>query len=300
MKLPAPAGRAGDRVVVKRRYVATRSDKGGAFADSHPPLGAKGTLKKTLILTDNSQSCDLARELCSLYGDIEIYQSPNGPLQGISRLNVKKQWSGVLEKYDLLISIHCKQFFPSELVKGIRCINVHPGLNPYNRGWFPQVFSIINGLPSGITIHEIDEKLDHGPIIAQCEYAIQPWDTSGSAYAKIMELERKLVLEHFVSIREGTYRAVPPKDEGNINLKKDFDRLRKIDLEQRGTFREFINRLRALTHDDFRNAYFVEPSGKKVFVRIVLELEDSDVRNVPERVVPHGNPPRITVDSSVR
>jgi len=230
---------------------------------------------KTLILTDNSHACDLACELNSLYGDIEIYQSPNGSIQGIPRLNVREKVLEMIDTYDLVISIHCKQFFPPALVNCIRCINVHPGLNPFNRGWFPQIFSIINGLPSGVTIHEIDDELDHGPVIAQREYTIQPWDTSGSAYAKIMKMEREMVLEHFVAIREDDYQVVVPKGEGNINYKKDFDQLREIDLNQSGSFRDLLNRLRALTHDDFRNAYFTAPSGKKVFVRVILEVEDS-------------------------
>jgi hypothetical protein len=46
-------------------------------------------------------------------------------------------------------------------------------------------------------------------------------------------------------------------------------------LNQVGTFGEFIDRLRALTHGDFRNAYFIDSSGVKVFVRISLELEGS-------------------------
>ena len=232
-------------------------------------------MKPVLILTDNPHASDLGRELKNVYGDIEIYQSPSGSLQGIPRLNVRDQVSEVVKTYDFVISIHCRQFFPPALVNGIRCINVHPGLNPYNRGWFPQVFSIINGLPFGVTIHEIDEELDHGPIIGQKRYTIRPWDTSGSVYAKIMNLERELVLEHFVSIREGTYHAVAPEDEGNINYKEDFDKLKEIDLDEEGSFRVFIDRLRALTHDDFRNAYFRDPSGKKVFIRVILEPEES-------------------------
>ena len=90
-----------------------------------------------------------------------------------------------------------------------------------------------------------------------------------------MTLERELVLEHFMAIRDQTYKAVAPENEGNLNYKKDFDRLKHIDLGQQGTFGEFINRLRALTHDDFRNAYFIDASGKKVFVRISLVPEDS-------------------------
>lgn len=231
--------------------------------------------KKTLVLTDNANAHKLALELEQLHGGVDVYQSPSGPLEGVPRLHVGDQSSMIISTYDLVLSIHCKQIFPPELVGGVRCVNVHPGLNPYNRGWFPQVFSIINGLPSGVTIHEIDNELDHGPIIAQREYRIQSWDTSGSAYAKIMAVEKELVLEHFAAIRDQTYNAVSPQEEGNLNYKKDFDKLKHIDLSQRGTFGEFIDRLRALTHDDFRNAYFIDASGTKVFVRISLEPEDS-------------------------
>ena len=138
-----------------------------------------------------------------------------------------------------------------------------------------QVFSIINGLPAGVTIHEIDEKLDHGPIIVQKEYKIEPWDTSGSAYAKIMEIEKELVLEHFPSIMEGTYQAIPPVNEGNINYKKDFEQLKFLDLNEVGTFRDFLNRLRALSHNDYRNAYFIDQSGSKIFVRVIFDPEIS-------------------------
>ena len=229
---------------------------------------------KTLILTDNSHACHLARELDRLHGGVDVYQSPNGPLGEIPRLNVREEASMMISTYNLVLSIHCKQLFPKELVNGIRCVNVHPGLNPYNRGWFPQVFSIINDLPSGVTIHEIDEDLDHGPIIVQREYEIESWDTSGSAYAKIMAIERELVLEWFIAIRDRKYETMPPPQEGNLNYKSDFDKLKHIDLNQEGTFGEFINRLRALTHDDFRNAYFIDSSGKKIFVRIKLEPEN--------------------------
>jgi len=228
---------------------------------------------KILILSDNSYACALAAELQDVYGNIDVFQSPNGHLLDISRLNVKEQVSAIIEEYSLVISIHSKQLFPVALVSGVRCVNVHPGFNPYNRGWVPQVFSILNGLPAGVTIHEIDEKLDHGPIIAQKEYKIEPWDTSSSVYAKIMEIERELVLEHFLSIREGTYQAVHPVNEGNVNYKKDFDQLKFIDLNEVGTFHEFLNRLRALTHDDFRNAYFIDQSGRKIFLKVILEPE---------------------------
>jgi dTDP-4-amino-4,6-dideoxyglucose formyltransferase len=230
---------------------------------------------KTLILTDNAFALEVAIALQHTYKEIDIFQSPNGPLPNTPRLNVMEQIQDIITKYNLVLSIHCKQLFPAELVNTVRCVNVHPGLNPYNRGWFPQVFSIINGLKAGVTIHEMDDKLDHGPIIIQKEYTIESWDTSASAYAKIMKIEQDLILDNFSAIREGNYRTITPHIEGNINYMKDFNQLRCLDLEEKGKFRDFLNRLRALTHDDFRNAYFVDTSGRKVFVRVILEPENS-------------------------
>ena len=43
---------------------------------------------------------------------------------------------------------------------------------------FQQVFSILNKLPVGVTIHEMDEQLDHGIIIVQKEINIFSWETS--------------------------------------------------------------------------------------------------------------------------
>lgn len=231
---------------------------------------------KALILTDNPFALGVAVELQHAYGGIDVCQSPSGGLPGVARLHVRRQLGEILEAYDLVISIHCKQLFPAELVRSVRCVNVHPGLNPFNRGWYPQVFSILNGLKAGVTIHEMDEQLDHGPIIVQQEYVIEPWDTSGSAYAALMRLERDLVLAHYPAIRAGSYRAVEPAGEGNLNLKKDFEELRLLDLEQQGSFRELLNRLRALTHDGFRNAYFLDGSGRKIYVRVTLEPEALD------------------------
>lgn len=228
---------------------------------------------KTLILTDNVHAHALAVELQARYGDVDVYQSPTGQLPGVPRCDVTERVADIVERYDLVFSLHCKQKFPADLIDGIRCVNVHPGFNPCNRGWYPQVFSIIDGQKVGVTIHEIDEELDHGPIIAQRECVIESWDSSGSVYARLMEIERALVLEHFAAVREGSYQSKPPAGEGNLNVKRDFEQLRHLDLNERGTFGDFLNRLRALTHDEFRNAWFIDAAGHKVFVRVILEPE---------------------------
>ena len=218
---------------------------------------------------------DVARDLQKHYGDIHIFQSPKGTLELVDRIDVRKEEALIAGKYNLILSIHCKQFFPATLVNAVRCINVHPGFNPYNRGWFPQVFSIINGLPAGATIHEMDEKLDHGPIIAREKCAIESWDTSESLYLRILELEKEMLWRYYEAIKNRTYIASPPLEEGNLNSINDFEKIKELHLNHTGTFEEFLNLLRALSHGEYRNAYFLAKDGQKIFVRLLLEKEDS-------------------------
>ncbi len=231
-----------------------------------------------LIISDNSELLLRFRKLadqknlsarfeyaCS-YLNHNLVNSMEG--NWLKPINIKAE-KDLHTKYELIISLHCKQLFPAELVKNVRCVNVHPGFNPYNRGWFPQVFSILNKLPAGATIHEIDEMLDHGNIIAQKNIKIESWDTSITAYEKILDAEMELLDKHLVSILENTYESFPAA-EGNLNLKKDFDALCEIDLRHTGTFAEHIDKLRALSHGQYNNAFYLDDDGRKVFIKIEL------------------------------
>lgn len=181
----------------------------------------------------------------------------------------------IINSYDLIISLHSKQLFPKKLLESVKCINVHPGYNPINRGWYPQVFAIINDLPIGATIHEIDNQLDHGPIIAREFVEKSNYDTSLTLYEKILNKEMQLLNDYIPLILSGSYAVFSPENKGNIFLRKDFDGLCELSLTEKSTGLEFINKLRALSHGDFKNLYFKDPkTGKKIFVKLRLEQED--------------------------
>ncbi|MDX2003054.1 MAG: dTDP-4-amino-4,6-dideoxyglucose formyltransferase [Chitinophagales bacterium] len=196
----------------------------------------------------------------------------------IEGFNIKKDYAS-LANYDLVFSLHCKQLFPKELVSAKLCINIHPGLNPHNRGWFPQVFSILNGKPLGATLHLIDEEVDHGAIIAQKQVSLYEHDTSLTAYNRVLEAELALLDEFLPKILEGTFETHLPAEEGNLNLLADFNKLCEINLEEQVTFGQAINRLRALTHGHYKNAYFRDSKGNKVFVSIDMAPENSPEAN---------------------
>ena len=48
-----------------------------------------------------------------------------------------------------------------------QAINLHISYLPFNRGAHPNFWSFVDNSPKGVTIHEIDEGLDTGPIIHQ-------------------------------------------------------------------------------------------------------------------------------------
>jgi methionyl-tRNA formyltransferase len=242
---------------------------------------------KILILSDNFQICKKFVEIIASkklnFANFTFAFSYNNSKIGESfinsniiahPINVKQDYPDIIKNYDLVISAHCKQLFPAELVKAVKCINVHPGLNPFNRGWYPQVFSILNKMPLGATIHEIDEELDHGPIICQKEVDLFAWDTSLSAYERVQNAEIELLEIWLPIILSGSYDVFKPDTDGNLNLKSDFNSLCKISLEKKQTIGETIDLLRALSHGDYKNAWYIdEHTGKKVYLQIQLNPE---------------------------
>lgn len=192
----------------------------------------------------------------------------------VSPITLKTDHSAISGHFEIIISAHCKQLFPGELVRSARCANIHPGLNPHNRGWYPQVFSILNKKPWGATFHVIDEELDHGPIIAQTELPLYSWDTSLTAYERVQHAEATLLETHLEAFLKGHQSTSAPKEEGNINLKADFAKLCQLNLAESGTLGEHIDLLRALTHGTYKNGYFLDPAtGRRVYVQLLLTTD---------------------------
>ncbi len=243
-------------------------------------------MKKVFVVTDNKLIFDEFRKIVANKDKIiieyfcseksaKLFQNEINSNQ-IKPIKMKESADFFIYNYDLGISCHSKQLFPAKLVNTILCVNIHPGLNPYNRGWFPQVFSIINGLPVGATIHVMDEEIDHGDIIIQEEVEINSHENSLDVYNKVQSKEIELFEQVIDDILDNKFSKIKPNSEGNYNSIQDYKAMCEIDLDKKVTMKEAINYLRAMTHPPYKNSYFIDEEGNKVFVSIELERREDN------------------------
>jgi phosphoribosylglycinamide formyltransferase-1 len=74
-----------------------------------------------------------------------------------------------------------------------RIINIHPSLLPKFPGLEAWRQALVAGeTVTGCTVHYVDERIDHGQILAQKEVRILPNDTAESLHARIQGLEHEL------------------------------------------------------------------------------------------------------------
>jgi methionyl-tRNA formyltransferase len=93
------------------------------------------------------------------------------------------------------------------------CINVHASLLPRYRGASPITAAILAGdQEAGVTIMQMDEGLDTGPMLAQRSIPLAPDDTTGTLSEKLSRLGAELLLETLPRWFAGAIRP-QPQDE---------------------------------------------------------------------------------------
>ena len=64
-------------------------------------------------------------------------------------------------------------------------------------------------------------------------------------------------------------------EKGSSHIKRDLEKIRKIDLEEKLTAKELLDKLRALTTNDHNELSYFESEGKKIGVKIMFEELES-------------------------
>lgn len=102
-----------------------------------------------------------------------------------------------LHSIDLVVLAGYLKQIPPAVVRRYhgRIINIHPGLLPDFGG--PGMYGarvhaavIASGAAvTGVTVHFVDDQLDHGPVIAQWKVKVAADDTAESLAARVLEVE---------------------------------------------------------------------------------------------------------------
>ncbi len=113
---------------------------------------------------------------------------------------------------DFLISVYFREMLSGAVLSSakVAALNLHGSLLPRYRGRCPVNWVLVNGeSETGVTLHHMDEKPDHGDIVAQRPVAILPADTALSLTLRLAEEGRNLLSEVYPRLLEGKAGRFP-------------------------------------------------------------------------------------------
>ncbi len=108
---------------------------------------------------------------------------------------------GLIIAYGQKISAQLIDIFPYGI------INLHASLLPKYRGAAPVHHAIINGeAETGLTVMQINEKIDAGKILNTQTTKIEPQETAGELHDRLAEMGPELVIDTLKQIQDGTVK----------------------------------------------------------------------------------------------
>jgi methionyl-tRNA formyltransferase len=194
-----------------------------------------------------------------------------------------------IKEYNLMIVASYGKIIPQEVIDipEYKILNIHPSLLPKYRGASPLQSQILNDeFEVGVSIMQVDIKMDHGPIISQRKVVIKNWPVG------FVELQNTLAKEGSKIISE----ILPDWIKGNIEAKEQnhpeatfTKKVEKtdgfIDIVNGDQFKNY---LKILAYEEWPRAYFeIEKKGIKTRV-IIKSATWKDGALEILRVIPEG------------
>lgn len=219
--------------------------------------------------------------------DIEVFQPET--LKGLSQDSPLHT-----ETFDLFIVASYGKIIPTDILnlpaKGV--LNVHPSLLPLYRGPSPIESALLDGvMTTGVSIMKLDEEMDHGPILVQSAFIINPESTAGTMEVECGQLGGELLADALPHYLDG---SLIPKEQDHAKAticRKIEKGMGEITLTTNAA--EAQRKFRALT--PWPSVYFfIEHKGKDIRVKVTgvdLSLVGSETliaKDVITKVIPEG------------
>ena len=98
-----------------------------------------------------------------------------------------------------------------------RVVNIHPALLPAFKGLHAQRQALEYGARvTGVTVHFVDEEMDHGPIIAQAAVPVLDDDTEETLAERVLAEEHRLYPLALQRLARGELRVVGRRVIGGL------------------------------------------------------------------------------------
>jgi methionyl-tRNA formyltransferase len=185
-------------------------------------------------------------------------------------------------KPDLLVVVAYGQLIPAAVLAIPKhgALNVHASLLPRHRGAAPVAHAILAGdEETGVTIMRVDEKMDHGPVLAVRATPIGAGEDAVGLTSRLAEMGAELLVETIAKLDEIVPRA---QDHERATLAPRLSR-KDGELGWDMSPREIDRRVRAF--QPWPGVTLPDPSGERMKV---LSGRVEAGRYVPERVQTPG------------
>jgi methionyl-tRNA formyltransferase len=117
--------------------------------------------------------------------------------------------------YDVMVVAAYGLILPRTTLDIKPCINIHGSILPRWRGAAPIHRAIEAGdCETGVTIMQMEEGLDTGPMLLVERIAIEDGDTTGSLHDKLAALGGRMIVDALRRMAAGDLPAVPQPEEG--------------------------------------------------------------------------------------
>jgi methionyl-tRNA formyltransferase len=116
---------------------------------------------------------------------------------------------------DVLVVLAYGRILPGDILRVAPhgAINLHASLLPRHRGAAPIAWSIIRGdTETGVSLMQMDEGMDTGPVLSRHALGIAPDETAGTLTARLAELSAEVVKTDLPRALRGELHA-EPQDE---------------------------------------------------------------------------------------
>ena len=175
----------------------------------------------------------------------------------------KNNYHGIIvdnmEECDILISVFYNKVLSKEFITSkTKCFNFHGGILPYYRGSGTYNWAILNEeKETGVTLHEIDSGIDHGPIIEIRKFPIEKTDTSEDLFKKAGKITFEMFKDWFDSLINMRFTTIPQDDsKAKIFSREDLQRAKDI-----------TRFARSFHVPGYEQAYYYNRSGKKIYLK---------------------------------